>query len=92
MAKVLDAQVLNGVEDASISHITGTMVYNLVANGRQALEAAYRVIEPEGVIGLTLGASAEWMELVRTYNQFLILFRFIIPLILLYPLCCSWLS
>ncbi|RDW91516.1 hypothetical protein BP5796_02681 [Coleophoma crateriformis] len=63
-AKVLDAQALDGIEDASISHITGTMVYNLVANGRQALEAAYRVLQPAGVIGMTLGAGAEWMELM----------------------------
>jgi ubiquinone/menaquinone biosynthesis C-methylase UbiE len=65
-AKVLDAQVLDGIEDASISHITGTMVYNLVANGRQALEAAHRVLQPTGIIGMTLGAGAEWMDLVRT--------------------------
>lgn len=65
-AKVLDAQVLAGIEDASISHITGTMVYNLVANGRQALEAAHRVLQPAGVIGMTLGAGAEWIDLVRT--------------------------
>jgi ubiquinone/menaquinone biosynthesis C-methylase UbiE len=63
-AKVLDAQVLDGIKDASISHITGTMVYNLVANGRQALEAAHRVLQPEGVIGMTLGASGELMDLV----------------------------
>lgn len=63
-AKVLDAQVLHGIEDQSISHITGTMVYNLVANGRQALEAAHRVLQPEGVIGITLGAGAEWIDLV----------------------------
>lgn len=66
-AKVLDAHVLDGIENASISHITGTMVYNLVANGRQALEAAYRVLQPAGVIGMTLGAGAELMELVRIY-------------------------
>lgn len=63
-AKVLDAQVLEGIEDASISHITGTMVYNLVANGRQALEAAHRALQPGGIIGMTLGAGAEWMDLV----------------------------
>ncbi|KAL5319449.1 hypothetical protein ACEPPN_012503 [Leptodophora sp. 'Broadleaf-Isolate-01'] len=63
-AKVLDAQVLEGIEDASISHITGTMVYNLVANGRQALEAAHRALQPGGIIGMTLGAGAEWMDLM----------------------------
>ncbi|KAG4433898.1 hypothetical protein IFR05_010617 [Cadophora sp. M221] len=63
-AKVLDAQALEGIEDASISHITGTMVYNLVANGRQALEAAHRVLQPGGIIGMTLGAGAEWMDLM----------------------------
>jgi len=65
--KVLDAQALDGIEDASISHITGTMVYNLVANGRQALEAAHRVLQPAGVIGMTLGAGAEWMDTVKEY-------------------------
>ncbi|CZR70003.1 uncharacterized protein PAC_19904 [Phialocephala subalpina] len=63
-AKVLDAQVLDGIEDGSISHITGTMVYNLVANGRQALEAAHRVLQPAGVIGMTLVAGAELMDLM----------------------------
>ncbi|KUJ24604.1 uncharacterized protein LY89DRAFT_679693 [Mollisia scopiformis] len=63
-AKVLDAQVLDGIEDAFISHITGTMVYNLVSNGRQALEAAHRVLQPGGIIGMTLGAGAEWMEMM----------------------------
>ncbi|KAH7377936.1 S-adenosyl-L-methionine-dependent methyltransferase [Cadophora sp. MPI-SDFR-AT-0126] len=62
--RVLDAQTLDAVEDSSISHITGTMVYNLVANGRQALEAAHRVLQPGGVIGMTLGAGAEWMEMM----------------------------
>ncbi|KAK0101020.1 hypothetical protein ONS95_012992 [Cadophora gregata] len=62
--RVLDAHTLDGIEDSSMSHITGTMVYNLVANGRQALEAAHRVLQPGGVIGMTLGAGAEWMELV----------------------------
>ncbi|PVH79749.1 S-adenosyl-L-methionine-dependent methyltransferase [Cadophora sp. DSE1049] len=62
--KVLDAQTLDGIEDSSISHITGTMVYNLVANGRQALEAAHRVLQPGGGIGMTLGAGAEWMEMM----------------------------
>jgi ubiquinone/menaquinone biosynthesis C-methylase UbiE len=62
--KVLDAQVLDGIEDASISHVTGTMVYNLVADGRKALEAAHRVLQPGGVIGMTLGCRAEWMDLV----------------------------
>ena len=66
-AKILDAQVLDGIEDESISHITGTMVYNLVANGRQALEAAHRVLQPAGVIGMSLWAGAEWLDLVRTY-------------------------
>jgi ubiquinone/menaquinone biosynthesis C-methylase UbiE len=66
-AKVLDAQVLDGIEDASISHVTGTMVYNLVANGRQALEAAHRVLLPTGVLGITLGAGAEWIDLVSAY-------------------------
>lgn len=64
-AKVLDAQVLEGIDDGSISHITGTMVYNLVADGRKALEAAHRVLQPGGVIGMTLGAGAEWMDMVR---------------------------
>ncbi|KAL2067809.1 hypothetical protein VTL71DRAFT_15905 [Oculimacula yallundae] len=63
-AKVLDAQSLNGLEDASMSHITGTMVYNLVSNGRQALEAAHRVLQRGGVIGMTLGAGAEWMDIM----------------------------
>jgi ubiquinone/menaquinone biosynthesis C-methylase UbiE len=63
--KILDAQALDGIEDMSISHITGTMVYNLVANGRKALEAAHRVLEPAGLIGMTLGAGAEWMDMVR---------------------------
>ncbi|KAH7310116.1 S-adenosyl-L-methionine-dependent methyltransferase [Rhexocercosporidium sp. MPI-PUGE-AT-0058] len=63
-AKVLDAQILEDIRDESISHITGTMVYNLVANGRQALEAAHRVLQPGGIIGMTLGAGAEWMDLM----------------------------
>lgn len=63
-AKVLDAQVLEEVEDGSISHITGTMVYNLVTDGRKALEAAWRVLVPGGTVGMTLGAGAEWMDLV----------------------------
>ena len=62
--KVLDAHTLDGIKDSSVSHITGTMVYNLVANGRQALEAAHRVLQPGGVIGMTLGAGAESMDLV----------------------------
>ncbi|PQE16176.1 methyltransferase family protein [Rutstroemia sp. NJR-2017a BVV2] len=62
--KVGDAQVLDGIDDASISHITGTMVYNLVEDGRRALEAAYRVLRPEGVVGMTLGKSAEWMDMM----------------------------
>jgi len=69
-AKVLDAQVLDGIEDASISHITGTMVYNLVSDGRQALQAAHRVLQPAGVIGMTLGAGAEWIDMVRNFISF----------------------
>src|SRR4051812_15811113 len=63
--KVGDAQVLDGIDDASISHITGTMVYNLVENGRRALEAAHRVLQPAGVVAMTLGKTAEWMDMVR---------------------------
>jgi ubiquinone/menaquinone biosynthesis C-methylase UbiE len=64
-AKVLDAHTLSGISDDSISHITGTMVYNLVADGRKALEAAHRVLVPGGVIGVTLGSGGEWIEIVR---------------------------
>jgi len=74
-AKVLDAQVLDGVEDASISHITGTMVYNLVSDGRQALKAAHRVLQPGGIVGMTLGSQAEWMDLVRTFFHTFTLLR-----------------
>lgn len=63
-AKVLDAQELEGIEDGSISHITGTHVYNLVADGRKALQAALRVLKPGGVVGITTVAVAEWMELM----------------------------
>jgi len=90
-AMVLDAQALEGIEDASISHLTGTMVYNLVANGRQALEAAHRVLQPGGVIGMTLGAGAEWMDLVL-YLSFVfltVLLRCIILIVYisLWPSC-----
>lgn len=72
-AKMLDAQVLDGIEDSSISHLTGTMVYNLLASGRQGLQAGYRVLHPGGVIGMTLGSGSEWMDLVRNQIFFLIL-------------------
>lgn len=62
--KVLDAQELEGIEDGSISHITGTHVYNLVADGRKALQAALRVLKPGGVVGMTTIYVAEWMELM----------------------------
>ncbi|PQE10634.1 methyltransferase family protein [Rutstroemia sp. NJR-2017a WRK4] len=67
--KVGDAQVLEGIDDASISHITGTMVYNLVEDGRRALEAAFRVLRPEGVIGMTLGMGGEWMDMMAQSAQ-----------------------
>jgi len=71
-AKLLDAQVLDGIDDASISHITGTMVYNLVSDGRQALQAAHRVLQPAGVIGMTLGSGAEWIDMVRSVLSLLL--------------------
>ncbi|PQE06298.1 methyltransferase family protein [Rutstroemia sp. NJR-2017a BBW] len=67
--KVGDAQVLEGIDDASISHITGTMVYNLVEDGRRALEAAHRVLAPEGVLGMTLGMGGEWMDMMTQSAQ-----------------------
>jgi ubiquinone/menaquinone biosynthesis C-methylase UbiE len=62
--KVLDTQVLEGIEDGSISHITGTHVYMLLENGHQALEAAYRVLQPGGILGMTNVATAELMDLL----------------------------
>lgn len=62
--EVLDAQELDGIEDGSISHITGSHVYNLVADGRRALHAALRVMKPGGVVGMTTVCVAEWMELI----------------------------
>ncbi|KAM3089558.1 hypothetical protein ACMFMG_001142 [Clarireedia jacksonii] len=59
-----DAHVLEDIKDASISHITATMVYNLVEDGRRALQAAHRVLEPKGLVAMTLGKSAEWMDLM----------------------------
>ncbi len=63
-AKVLDAQELEGIEDDSVSHITGTHVFNLLYDSRKAFQAADRVLQPDGVVGMTLLAVAEWMELI----------------------------
>lgn len=68
-ALVLDTHTLEGIEDKNISHITGTMVYNLVAEGRKAMQAANRVLVPGGVLGVTLGSGGEWIEIVCICNS-----------------------
>ncbi|OCK73326.1 S-adenosyl-L-methionine-dependent methyltransferase [Lepidopterella palustris CBS 459.81] len=61
---VADAQDLSGIEDASISHVMGSLVYNLLPERREALAAAYRVLKPGGVLCTATWVSVEWMDLM----------------------------
>lgn len=62
---VIDAQVMEGVPDESISHVLSGMMYMLVPEPDKAIRATYRVLKPNGVLALSCWMNSDWMEVMR---------------------------
>lgn len=58
----LDAHDLRGLDDESMSHITGGHLYFLLEDHQQALREAHRVLCPGGIIGMTSGKSSQHLD------------------------------
>ncbi|KAF2494791.1 S-adenosyl-L-methionine-dependent methyltransferase [Lophium mytilinum] len=62
---VSNAEDLAGIDDSSISHVMGSLVYNLIPDSQKALQAAYRVLKPGGVVCMSTWTNLEWMDLMK---------------------------
>jgi len=62
---VSDAQDLIGIEDSSISHAMSSLVYNLVSDSQKALDTAYRVLKPGGVVCMSTWTDLEWIDFTK---------------------------
>ena len=61
----IDAHTLLGVDDNSLSHVTGGHVYFLLADPRKALTETNRVLCRRGVLGMTSGHRSQHIEAIH---------------------------
>lgn len=66
---VKDAHTLEGIDDKSVSHVTGGFLYMLVPEPRKALAATHRVLDDDGVLVLTCWKRSNWMDAMLQINE-----------------------
>jgi ubiquinone/menaquinone biosynthesis C-methylase UbiE len=66
---VLDAMNLQGIADASLSHVTAGWVYFMTSDPQKCLSESKRVLKPEGVLSLSSWKGSQWMDLMQLASQ-----------------------
>lgn len=68
-ASTADAHTLDGMADASMSHVVGGFLYMLLADPPKALLASHRVLRTGGVLALSCWKTSQWMEVSQLIND-----------------------
>ena len=67
--KVLDAMDLQGVADASISHVMAGWVFFMTSDPQKCLSEGLRVLAPGGVLACTSWEGSQWLDLMGLLSE-----------------------
>ena len=62
--KVLNAMDMQGVPDASQSHVTAGWVYFMTPDPQKCLSESLRILKPDGVLALSSWEGNQWLDVV----------------------------